>query len=501
MNKSDILLRVVSAFVFVAMVAYMTVYVVRLLSESVDTSLVVTATMTDSSTLSGLVIRDELVITSDAPYINVIAADGEKVRAGQTVAVVYATKEARDRAAAASALQAQIAEAEAALNTGGTFGAVQNRERSVTDAIIGLSASIRNGSYAGADTNESALASLIFRSETTSTTEENLAELQAEYEELTQGVEDDAEPVAVGQGGTYSAVIDGYEGIDPEYAMGLSPSTLRELIAAERTISTNAIGKLVLAYKWYYAAIVPRADASKLVAGRTVQLSFGRYYSGYLTAKVEYVGQAEGDEQLILFSMDRGFSDMMAVRAVSAEIVYSEYSGLRVPRAGLYRYYAGYLSEADAAHLTEGGAVNLRIGTEAYEAFVSEIGNVVHDGDLPDGVEEGSEQDTRPTKRLAVFCWPYSEDEEAPDFSVAGALVATEDGAVLPAENYYTYSEDSDRMCVFAMTGVQAERKKVSLIYAGEEYALVSSTGSDALREENRVIVSASGLFNGKVFR
>jgi len=56
-------------------------------------------------------------------------------------------------------------------------------------------------------------------------------------------------------------------------------------------------------------------------------------------------------------------------------------------------------------------------------------------------------------------------------------------------------------MCVFAMTGLQAERKKVELIFAGEEYALVESSGSDALREGNEVIVQTVGLFNGKVFR
>lgn len=483
------------------MAAYMTVYVVHRIAEPVRSSLVVTATMTDSSTLSGLVIRDELVITSEAPYINVVVSDGEKVRAGQTVAVVYGTEEALQRAAAVSSLKAEIEEVEAVLSTTGAVGAAQSRDRSVYDALIGLSASIRNGSYAGVDTSQSTLAGLIFRTDSTNATEEYLAGLKKEYGELTGTVDGDTDVIAVGQSGAFSAVVDGYEGVDPDYAADLSPRTLRELISAERTVSPNAIGKLVLSYKWYYAAIVPRGDASRLVAGRTVRLSFGRYYGDYLTAKVEYVGQAEGDEQLILFSMDRGFSEMMAVRAVSAEIVYSEYTGLRVPLEGLYRYYAGYLSEADGERLSEGDTVRLSIGTEAYDAIVSEIGSPRRYGDLPPGVEEDGEGDDRPKRRLAVFCWPYGADEEPPDFSVAGALVTAEDGTVLPLTNYYDYSESTDRMCVFTMTGLQAERKKVELVYAGEDFALVESDGSDALREGNEVITSAVGLFNGKVFR
>ena len=70
--------------------------------------------------------------------------------------------------------------------------------------------------------------------------------------------------------------------------------------------------------------------------------------------------------------------------------------------------------------------------------------------------------------------------------------------------SYYEYdpeNPDVDRLCVFTMTGLQAERKKVDLIYAGEEYCLLSSQGSDALREGNKVIVQANNLHDGKVFR
>lgn len=501
MNKSDILLKVVSALMFCAMVAYMAVYIIHRVKEPVETALVVTSTMTDSSTLSGLVVRDELVISSDAPYVNVTVSDGEKVGAGQTVALVYDSQEALQQAAYLSTLEAEIADVEAALSTTGAAGAAQNRDQSIYDAIIGVSASLRNASFAGIDTNQSTLAGLIFRSDKVNATEEHLAALQIEYNELLRTSSDETDEIAVGQSGTYSAIVDGYEGIDPTYARELSPSELRELIAADRTVGTGDMGKLILSYRWYYAAIVPRADASKLVAGRTVRLSFGRYYSDYLTADVAYVGQAEGDEQLVLFSMDRGFSEMIAVRAVSAEIVYSEYSGLRVPVSALYRYYAGYLSENDAALLSEGESVRITVGAETYDAFVSEIGSARRYGDLAPGIEEDSDADTRPKRSLIVFCWPYAADQEAPDFSVAGALIRTEAGVVLPATNYYEYNTDIDRMCVFAMTGLQAERKKVSLLFCGEEYALVESEGSDALREGNEVIVSYSGLFSGKVYR
>ena len=501
MKKSDIMLRIASLLLFIAMVAYMTVYIVRRFTDPLQTALVVSATMTDSSTVSGLVVRDELVISSDAPYINVVVTDGEKVGAGQTVAVVYGSDAALDRATRLSALETEIRDVEAVLSGSAGVGAIQNRDKTVYSAITELSAAVRTDNYTSVDTRQSTLAGLVFRSDTTNATEEYLADLWAEYRELSQTSAGDTDEIAVAEGGTFTVVLDGFEGVNPEYAKELTPSELREMIATDHQTDVNAIGKLITSYRWYYAAIVAREDASKLVAGRTVQLSFGRYYSEYVTAKVEYVGQAEGNEQLILFSIDKGFSDMLAVRAVAAEIVYSEYTGLRIPLRCLYRYYAGYLSDDEGALLTEGGEVTLRLGTGTYIARVSEVSAARRYGDLPPGVEANSDADTRPKHRLVVFYWPYNADETVPDSSAGGGTVSLPNGMTFAVTNYYEYREDTDRMCTFAMTGLQAERKKVTLIYAGEEYALVSSDGSDALREGNELIVQAVNLHNGQVFR
>ena len=175
---------------------------------------------------------------------------------------------------------------------------------------------------------------------------------------------------------------------------------------------------------------------------------------------------------------------------------------LRVPLRGLYRYYAGYVDGEDGALLHEGDRVTLTLGGRAIDATISEVGSERRYGDLPYGVKANSEQDTRPTRRLVVFFWPWSAQETVPDSTAGGGTVQLRDGHMtMSVLNYYDYDPDNDRLCVFTMTGLQAERKKVSLIYAGEEYCLLSSEGDDALREGNEVIVQAGGLYNGKVFR
>ncbi len=513
-------MRVISLIVFLAMAAYLGFYIVRRISDPVQTALTVTATMSDAAPMSGLVIRDELIIRSDQQYIDVSAKDGAKVAADEAVATVYGSEEALERANRLHTLSQEIQEVTASLSRAGNIQVSGDREQTIYTAISGISAALRGGSLTDVDAQSSALASILFRTETGETaTEEYLQQLQDEFDQLRQTSAGDIQQITVGQNGTFSTVVDGYEGVDPEYAGQLTPTELRELIAADRVVDTSSIGKLITSFNWYYAAIVPREVARDLVAGMHVKLSFGRYYDGQLDADVELLGRAEDDEQVVVFRMEKGMADMLAVRAVSADMVYEEFTGLRVPLRGLYRYYAGYMGAADGESLTEGQAVTLSLGGQDIAARVSEVGSASAVGDLPAGVESGSAADLRPRRRLVVFCWPWSADEGPADASSGGGTVTVpgREAAPMNVTNYYDYAtvisgreelDDSDpdkwdipdRMCVFTMTGMQAERKLVSLIYAGDEYCLLSSTGTDALREGNEVIVRAKDLYNGKVF-
>ena len=98
MKKTDALIKVTSLLVFIALAAYLTVYIVHRAADPVQTALTVTASMSEAAPMSGLVIRNELLINSKEQYIDVTAADGAKVAAGQEVAVAYSSEEALERA-------------------------------------------------------------------------------------------------------------------------------------------------------------------------------------------------------------------------------------------------------------------------------------------------------------------------------------------------------------------------------------------------------------------
>ena len=495
-------MKLVSALVFLAMAAYLGVYLVQGMTDPVQTALAVTATMSDSSTMSGLVVRDELVLRGDAEYIDIVVDEGEKVSVGQTVAVIYSDQDALRRAEKLESIGQEIESVKAALSGAQGNYSAGNRDESIMDALLGVSMSLHSDNMRAIDTRQSTLASLIFRKEVSDATEDYLVELESSYRDMLSTAAGGTRDIKATQSGTFTALVDGYEGVSPAYVEELTPDELREIIAVGRDEDGDTIGKLVTSYNWYYAAIVSREDASRLEKGDRVQLSFGRYYSDYIGAKVAFLGRVEDDERIVLFSMDRELTDMLAARAVSAELIYSEYTGIRVPIKGLYRYYAGYMDAEDGSRLTAGESVTLTLGGQEIAATVSEVGSARRYGDLPAGVEPDGEFDDRPSRRLIVFVWPWSADEDAPNFAAGGGTVTLRDRrTALNVTNYYDFDPEVDRLCVFTMTGLQAERKKVELIFAGEEYCLLSSEGDDALREGNEVIVQASNLHNGKVFR
>ena len=505
MKKTDTLIKITSLLVFIALAAYLSVYIASRAMNSVQTALTVTATMSDSAPLTGLVIRDELVIRSEEPYIDVTAPDGAKVAAGETVAVSYSSEEALERASRLHVLSQELEDVRTSLDSAGGVKVTGDREQSIYAAIEDISSCVHGLDLSEMDSRSATLAGILFPTEADSAVStEHLDQLQAEYDELRKTSAGDTSDITVGESGVFSTLVDGYEGVDMDYAADLTPTGLRKLIAADRVVEDSSIGKIITSYSWYYAAIIPWEAGQHLLEGDAVKLSFGRYYSGSLDAEVAVVGRAEHGEQVVIFRIEQGQADMLAVRAVSAELVYREFTGLRVPLKGLYRYYAGYMSADDGGTLTSGDTVTLSMGGVDREAFVSEVGSASRYGELPQGVESGSEEDTRPQRRLVVFCWPWSAEEEPINTSAGAGTVTVYGREPMNTWNFYDYDpedpDSQDRLCVFTMTGLQAERKLVDMVFAGEEYCLLSSEGTDALREGNDVIIQAHGLYNGRVF-
>ncbi len=474
MKKADRLAKAISAVLFAAMLCYIGFAVARRIAWPVRTALAVETALTDAVSLQGIVVRSETLLTTNRDYVDISAAEGEKIAAGGTVATVYTSEQALDRALRLANLERELQAAEEALAepaalSGGVWSGLEEIARS-----------LHRGSLGSLDLQAEQLAVRLGQGAETELSAEYLYELRRERDELRQTVDQEAQSITAPAAGSFSSVLDGYEDLDPAAAGALTPGALQALLEESRTGDKQAFGKLVESPCWYYAALVDEKTAAGLAAGQAFCLRFGRYCGEDLPARLLQLSAAEDGRCVALFELDRALTELLPARKCSAELVFGGHSGLRCPREGLWRYYAGYVTGAEAEGLRPGDSFYLVSGSWMQAVTLSEIG----------------EENAAGLCQLILY-WPWSEDNAGPAEDGQSRLVLPE-GGELALQDHYPAGQE--HLCVFTMTGRQAERKKVTLVYGGEEFCLLASEGEDALRAGNEIIVEARSLYDGRVF-
>ena len=161
-----------------------------------------------------------------------------------------------------------------------------------------------------------------------------ISTLQAELETLEAQSAGDTSAILAGKAGTFSAAVDGYESV-------LTPERLMEMTVAEfesvqpDETDANAIGRLVTSATWYYACVVPASELSGVEEGDRATLTFARDYYQPVTMRVARLGGNEAGSRLLVLSSDRALQNVTLLRQQSAEIVFTSYSGLRVPKSAV----------------------------------------------------------------------------------------------------------------------------------------------------------------------
>lgn len=482
MKKTDALTGAIGLLLFAAMLCYIGFAVARRVTRGVQTARAAEAEVILSVDMTGLIVRSESPVYSDKENIDVTAADGQRLAAGETIATAYDSAQALDRAVQLRSLGEEIAALE-----GEADEPAQAQPGAVYEALDRLAAYVQDGDLTSAAAEGDTVAALLHATEATETTEttngDELRALKNRYNSLLAADARGSETITAPYAGLFGRVTDGLESLTPSDALALTPATLRAYMDTQSASPKGAIGKLVDGFTWYYAALMDEQDAARLAEGDEISLRFSRYCAGALRARVEKLGEAESGECVAVFSLNEGMAELLSARRAAASLEFERYSGIRVPPKALFRYWVGYMDASDAENIAPGDALVLMKGSWRADVTVSELGSAGEDG-----------------RCQVVVYWPWTADNAPPATAKDAALTAADTGAGYYAADYYDAEEQSSCLCVFTMTGRQAERRKVSLVYADEEFLLLASQGEDALRAGNEIIVQAEGLHDGLVF-
>ena len=353
MEKTDKLTKAISLLLFLAVLSYIGIYIWRSASNPVQTADAITVTVRESATLSGIVVRDEQVILSTAPYIDITAKDGKRISSGQTLAVSYQNEDALARMGRVRELELEISRMELLLSEMSSAQDLTTRDRTVKNAVMGLASAVARGDLSDLDVVSLNLRSLIFDSTNSSVSYEALGNLKLELSGLKSIAAADTIPISASASGIFSSVLDGFEHLNTKDMADLSPASVHNLAHDRRDVDDAAIGKLIKSSTWYFVAVADSSDIwtsedeSRLETGTDTFLEFGRYYNTDISANIISIGSDSDGECVVVFSCSEALAEILAVRQTSAEVIYAEHTGVRVPAKAIH-------SELDA----QGNTVN-----------------------------------------------------------------------------------------------------------------------------------------------
>ena len=287
---------------------------------------------------SGFVVREEELLYSQYGTTVLNCAEGAHVAANDTVATGYRSEDAKTRQTRIDELSGQIEQLQYAWSAVSSVYDQAALDADIAGDLAQLSRYLALRDMNSVSDLSPELKGLILRrtgsDSDSGSLQARISTLQAELETLEAQSAGDTSAILAGKAGTFSAAVDGYESV-------LTPERLMEMTVAEfesvqpDETDANAIGRLVTSATWYYACVVPASELSGVEEGNRATLTFARDYSQPVTMRVARLGGNEAGSRLLVLSSDRALQNVTLLRQQSAEIVFTSYSGLRVPKSAV----------------------------------------------------------------------------------------------------------------------------------------------------------------------
>lgn len=287
---------------------------------------------------SGFVVREEELLYSQYGTTVLSCAEGAHVAANDTVATGYRSEDARLRQTRMDELSGQIEQLQYAWSAVSSVYDQAALDADIADALAQLSRYLALRDMNSVSDLSPELKGLILRRTGSGTDsgalQSRISALQAELDTLEAQSAGDTSAISAGRAGTFSAAVDGYEAV-------LTPERLMDMTVAEfeavqpDEADAHAIGRLITSTTWYYACVVPASELSDVEEGDRATLTFARDYYQPVTMRVERLGENEAGSRLLVLSSDRALQNVTLLRQQSAEIVFTSYAGLRVPKSAV----------------------------------------------------------------------------------------------------------------------------------------------------------------------
>lgn len=336
MKNTNLSTKLMMVAVVLTVLVYFGANLASYFLDPFSTTVAYTYTSENAVTVSGYVVREEMEIDADGDLIYFSRSEGERVSKGGSVALVYSSEQALRDANELRALEQQMEQLLYAQSLAGTIQSTVSLDKDVSAALSEFQTARAGGNLNAATDAAQAVRAAILRHSYaytgTDKLERAIATLQSEIDALTATVSGSTKTVRAPRSGLFSSLVDGYESVlTPERLATMTPEEYRNLDSED----ADGACKLVYGTKWYFVTLMRANDAKNLAAGGRVLLRFQTGLDRDLTLTVERISEEDGGQCLVVLSSKEGLNLTTLLRHQNAQIIFEQYSGIRVPRSAV----------------------------------------------------------------------------------------------------------------------------------------------------------------------
>lgn len=334
--RSTPIFKILSLAVLVAVVTLLGIEGYRYFHRSVSVSVAYTGQVTDSLSVTGWVVRQETPLPDTSGTLLRQVQEGEKVHAGQTVAMAYASKSALEVVSRLEDTELKLQQLQFARSSFLDSDAALKVDSDISDSILRLHIATADGDYATATQEMSAMKTAVLKRsysyESLEQIDQAIAQTRSDISTL-QNQLSGATSVKTAVAGVYSGSTDGSEeALSPDFLTDVTPARLDALSTGS---AVKSAGKIITDNTWYFAANIPAQQARELQVGQEVTLRLSKGLQQDTPAYVQSISAEEDGQVAVVLSCTRYISQVTLLRHQQGEILLREYKGLRVPSAAL----------------------------------------------------------------------------------------------------------------------------------------------------------------------
>ena len=322
-----------------AIVAYLGYHVSTLLRDPYTTTTAIEYEAGAGYYATGFVVRDETPIASEYDITTVTAAEGARVAANEVLATGYLTADAQARQTRIAQLHAQIEQLGYAGQYTTSVADQAALDTAIGEALTQMTKFLERRDMNSIQDGAAELKGMILRRESSdedaALITRQLENAQQELTILQSAAEQDTAEITAPKAGYFSAVVDGYETVlTPER---LDTLTVREYDELQpEDVGDAWAGKLISGDRWYFVTSIPAGELAGVEAGDRVRVTFARDFYSEITMTVTRVGQNEAGFRLLVLSSREFMQSVTLLREQTADVVFIQYTGLRVPKDAVY---------------------------------------------------------------------------------------------------------------------------------------------------------------------